>query len=132
MSALLEQQRERFDLIIIDTPPLLPVTDAAVVAAKADGAVVVTRSGKTTQAQIRAAMASLRAIDTRVLGCVLNMQPHKGGNGYYYTYNYAYRREVPSQVPTSVAVTDLLTTDDWEHEESTQLKDAKLSIRSSR
>jgi capsular exopolysaccharide synthesis family protein len=88
MAALLERLRLDFDVVVVDTPPLLPVTDAAVLARAADGVVVVTRSGKTPQARIRAALASLRAIDSRVLGCVLNMQKSRSEEGYYY---YAYQ-----------------------------------------
>jgi capsular exopolysaccharide synthesis family protein len=87
MATLLETLRDEYDIIIVDTPPLLPVTDAAVVATNADGAVLVARWGKTSQARIKMALASLRAVDSRVLGCVLNMQPSKGEAGYYY---YAY------------------------------------------
>lgn len=92
MAALLERQRALFDLIIIDTPPLLPVTDAAVVAAYADGAVLVARAGKTPQQRVRMAAASLRAVDARLLGCVLNMQRSKGATEYYY---YRYNEEQP-------------------------------------
>jgi capsular exopolysaccharide synthesis family protein len=107
MATLLTQLRDEYDIIIMDTPPLLPVTDAAVVAANADGAVLVTRCGKTSQARIRMALASLRAVDSRVLGCVLNMQPSKGDAGYYY---YAYRPERPThgkkeQVSRQIAAT---------------------------
>ncbi|MDT5024874.1 MAG: tyrosine-protein kinase, partial [Micromonosporaceae bacterium] len=86
MAALLVHLRTEFDVILIDTPPLLPVTDAAVVATHADGAVLVTRSGKTAQARVRAALASLRAVDSRVLGCVLNRQRITGEDYYYSTY----------------------------------------------
>ena len=86
MAQLLAQQLEDFDIIVIDTPPLVPVTDAAVLAAIADGAVLVTRSGKTPTAQIKTALARLRAVDARVLGCVLNMQPTKAEEGYYSYY----------------------------------------------
>jgi capsular exopolysaccharide synthesis family protein len=86
MAHLLAHQRDLYDLVVIDTPPLVPVTDAAVLAAMADGAVVVTRSGKTSAAQIVTGLGRLHAIDARVLGCVLNMQPVKGDEGYYAYY----------------------------------------------
>jgi non-specific protein-tyrosine kinase len=86
MAALLETLRDEYDVIILDTPPLLPVTDAAVVATNADGAVLVARWGKTSQARIKMALASLRAVDSRIFGCVLNMQPSKGEAGYYYAH----------------------------------------------
>lgn len=84
MSDLLGRLHDEFDVVVIDAPPLLPVTDAAVVAARADGALLVTRHGKTTQAQVKSAVAALHAVDARVLGCVLNMAPVKGSDNYYY------------------------------------------------
>jgi Mrp family chromosome partitioning ATPase len=50
MRELLDGLRDQYDIILIDSPPLLPVTDAAVVATRADGALLMTRSGKTSQA----------------------------------------------------------------------------------
>ncbi|MCU1656112.1 MAG: protein tyrosine kinase [Pseudonocardiales bacterium] len=91
MEELIANLRTRFDMIIIDTPPLLPVTDAAVVSVLADGAVVVVRHGKTSRAQLTAALQSLDSVGARVLGTVLNMSPRKrwrardgyDGYGYY-------------------------------------------------
>ena len=68
-------------------------TPRRVVAARADGAVVVTRAGKTSQAQVKAALANLRAVEARVLGCVLNMRRVKGGVDYqYYSYTAGPKR----------------------------------------
>lgn len=90
MVNLLAELRTMFDLIVIDTPPLLPVTDGAVAATLADGVVVVVRYGKTTRNQINSSLYSLEAVDARILGCVLSMVPRKGaaatgydGYGYY-------------------------------------------------
>ncbi len=94
MAILLMEQRDEYDLIIIDTPPLLPVTDAAVVAARADGAVLVAGSGRTPQQRIRTAVASLRAVDSRLLGCVLNKQRGKSG-AEYHNYPYDAGRRTP-------------------------------------
>jgi capsular exopolysaccharide synthesis family protein len=84
MVNLLAELRTTFDLIIIDTPPLLPVTDGAVAATQADGVVVVVRYGKTTRNQVSSSLYSLEAVDARVLGCVLSMVPRKGdaASGY--------------------------------------------------
>lgn len=82
MAALLKTMRRMFDIIVIDTPPLLPVTDAAVTAKHADGAVLVVRYGKTKRTQILSAMRSLRSVDARILGTVLNMVPLRGADGY--------------------------------------------------
>jgi hypothetical protein len=69
-------------MIIIDTPPLLPVTDAAVASRLVDGVVVVVRYGKTTRNQVSTALRSLAAVDARVLGTVLTMSPVKGAEAY--------------------------------------------------
>ncbi|MEU4423049.1 polysaccharide biosynthesis tyrosine autokinase [Actinoplanes sp. NPDC024001] len=89
MADLLSELREQFDTIIVDCPPLLPVTDAAVVAARADGALLLARSRKTTSAQITTAVKALRSVDARLLGCVLNMVAAKGPDAYYYYDEYA-------------------------------------------
>jgi capsular exopolysaccharide synthesis family protein len=108
MARLLEEQRERFDIVILDSPPLLPVTDAAVVAAYADGAVLVTRAGKTAHTRVSAAVASLRAVDSRLVGCVLTMARTTRRAGYY---GYSYYRSaagpaltVPSGQPRAAAI----------------------------
>ena len=85
MTSLIEGQRNRFDMIIIDTPPLLPVTDGAVVAVKVDGAILVIRSGRTGGPQVLRAVADLRRVDARLLGCVLNMHPAASETPYYYS-----------------------------------------------
>jgi capsular exopolysaccharide synthesis family protein len=82
MVQLLEALRDRFDVIIINTPPLVPVTDAAVLSAHADGVLVVVRAGKTTRHQLALAMSSLQAVGARVLGTVLNMAPAHRGSDY--------------------------------------------------
>lgn len=87
MTDLLADLRERFDTVLIDCPALLPVTDAAVVAALADGALLLARSGKTTTAQVTTAVNALRAVDARLLGCVLNMLATKGADAHYYYYD---------------------------------------------
>jgi len=92
MSELLDSFRATFDMVIIDCPPLLPVTDGAVAAARADGALLLTRSRKTTSHQVTAAVNALRSVDARLLGCVLNMVPPDGTDPYHY-YGYGYTTE---------------------------------------
>ena len=86
MLTLIRELENDFDLVVIDAPPLLPVTDAAVLAALAGGAIVVVRSGRTSKEQLRRAVENLRAVDARVLGAVLNMVNVKSGRYDYYDY----------------------------------------------
>jgi capsular exopolysaccharide synthesis family protein len=84
MVKLLVEARSLYDLIVIDTPPLLPVTDGAITAAGADGAIVVVRYGKTHATEIERALENLRAVDARLLGTVLNRAPLKGQDSITY------------------------------------------------
>ncbi|MBA2553556.1 MAG: polysaccharide biosynthesis tyrosine autokinase [Geodermatophilaceae bacterium] len=94
MGHLLAELRESHDYVIVDAPPLLPVTDAAVLAVLADGAVIVTRYGSTKREQLRAAADILHGIDARVVGTVLNMvSPKDYGHGYGYGSGYGYGYE---------------------------------------
>jgi Mrp family chromosome partitioning ATPase len=75
--------------VIIDGPPLLPVTDAALLSARADGALIVLRHGKTTRDQLSHAVERVEAVDAKVIGIVFNMAPaKKAGRGYGYGYGY--------------------------------------------
>lgn len=90
MAKLLDSMADIFDLILIDTPPLLPVTDGAVMAARADGAILVVRHGVTSRQQVNLAAAALHKVDAILLGSVLNMTPTKGAESYGYGYGYGY------------------------------------------
>jgi capsular exopolysaccharide synthesis family protein len=97
MEKLLDELREEFEIVILDAPPLLPVTDAALLAARADGALIVTRHGKTTNDQLRHAIERLDAVDAKPVGVVINMSPTTRrdsgyGTGYGYGYGYGYAR----------------------------------------
>lgn len=87
LQTLLSTLRGRFDYIIFDAPPLLPVTDGAVLTALADGAILVARHGHTERDKLARAAENLRSVDGRVLGTILNMVPVKS-SGYDYAYYY--------------------------------------------
>lgn len=84
MADLLASLGATFDVVVIDTPPLLPVTDAAVVATLADGCMLIARHGETTDHQAAKAVGALGAVGARLLGCVLTMTPAKGASAYVY------------------------------------------------
>jgi len=74
--------------VIIDSPPVLPVTDAAVLAHNADGAVLVVSAGRTTRDIMQKALENLAKARARPLGVVLNKVPRKGSDAAYYGYQY--------------------------------------------
>ncbi|WP_280838772.1 polysaccharide biosynthesis tyrosine autokinase [Micromonospora sp. A200] len=69
--------------VIFDAPPLLPVTDAAVLARATDGALVVTRVGSTKADELATSIEALRDVDARILGVVANRVKRKNKDGYY-------------------------------------------------
>jgi receptor protein-tyrosine kinase len=89
MKSLLRALRERFDIVLIDAPPLLPVTDAALLAAASDGAILVVRHGKTTRDQVSLAVGRLQSVDARLIGTVVNMTPARRSSYGYGYYGYA-------------------------------------------
>jgi capsular exopolysaccharide synthesis family protein len=96
---LLQDLRQSFDFVVIDAPPLLPVSDAAVLAGETDGALLVVRHGHTKQDQVQAAVETLRAVNARLVGSVLTFVPDKrrfGRRKDAYTY-------ASSAKPTHVA-----------------------------
>lgn len=86
MSALIDELREQFDVILIDTPPLLAVTDAQVLATKCDGYVLVLDQGKVKRDIAMKAKANLEKVGARILGVVINNVKRKKSEGYYYYY----------------------------------------------
>lgn len=81
MLDIIGQLGERFELIIFDTPPVLPVTDATVLARLVDGVVLVAMVGSTTRDRLSKAVNSLRKLDVRIVGVVSN---GTAGIGDYY------------------------------------------------
>lgn len=76
--------------LIIDAPPLLPVTDAAVVTRLAGGAIVVVAANKTRREHLRTAADSIDSVGGRILGLVFNMASTKGPDAHRYGYAYGY------------------------------------------
>src|ERR1019366_5917396 len=85
---LLQRMRQEFDMVIVDTPPMLQMPDARVLGRLADGVILVVRSAKTTKETAAAAVQRLEEDGTRVLGTVLNeWDPRKtSGGGYEFGY----------------------------------------------
>ena len=90
MKALLDDFANTFDVVICDAPPLLPVTDAAVLSRLTAGAIVVTAAGRTTTHQLDGALDALETVGAKVAGLVMTMAPTKGPDSYMYGYGYGY------------------------------------------
>ncbi|MBT2658633.1 CpsD/CapB family tyrosine-protein kinase [Bacillus sp. ISL-18] len=75
---------EVFDVVLFDTPPLLAVTDAQILANKCEGTILVVSSGKTEKDQLVKAKELLDAAQSKLLGVVLNNKEMKDSNTYYY------------------------------------------------
>jgi capsular exopolysaccharide synthesis family protein len=90
MEDLIFTLANRYDVVVIDAPPLLPVTDAAVLAAASDGAVLVIRHGRTRREEVQRAVQALGAVNGKLLGTVLNFAPKRKRGGGYDGYGYGY------------------------------------------
>ncbi|MCW2750045.1 MAG: capsular biosynthesis protein [Aeromicrobium sp.] len=97
MRALIGELRQRYEVVLIDAPPLLPVTDASLLASISDGAILVVRHGRTGREQVRTATERLQAVGAPLLGTVLSMSPAKELARYGYGYGYGYGPEYFSQ-----------------------------------
>jgi capsular exopolysaccharide synthesis family protein len=86
---LLKEASECYDQVFVDSPPVIPVSDARVLAASCDGTILTLRAGKSTRRLADQALDALAAVGAHVLGVVVNDVTLKR-NGQYYQY-YSYR-----------------------------------------
>jgi succinoglycan biosynthesis transport protein ExoP len=99
MGEIIDCLLEESDLVLIDTPPVLSVTDAAALAPNVDGVILVVKPGKTQLAALGQTIEALRGVGARILGVVLNdVEPKNRRYGYYYhryysKYSYYYSAE---------------------------------------
>lgn len=85
MANVLEEVRARYDFVLLDTAPILPVTDSLILASLVDGSIVVARFKKTRRQQLAGTIDSLAGVNARLLGVVLNgVNPLK--QEPYYTF----------------------------------------------
>ncbi|GAA5038069.1 polysaccharide biosynthesis tyrosine autokinase [Microbacterium fluvii] len=88
METLLDVLERDFDVLLCDAPPLLPVTDAAILARRTSGAIVAVSAGRTTRHQLQGAIDALDTVDAKVAGIALTMVPTRGPDSYYTAYGY--------------------------------------------
>ncbi|MEA5456998.1 polysaccharide biosynthesis tyrosine autokinase [Sinomonas sp. JGH33] len=89
MHSLVRRLENEFDYVLFDAPPVLPVTDAAVLSKTAGGAILVVAAGKTHRSQLGATVTALENVGARLYGFVLSMLPVQGPHAYgYQSYGY--------------------------------------------
>ncbi len=99
MAKVIQHLRVAYELVVIDTPPLGPVTDGVILATLVDAVVLVVRQGHTKRRQIRDALAGLAAVEARVVGTVLNQVPRRGPDGAPMS---SYRYDLPLATPAKL------------------------------
>jgi tyrosine-protein kinase Etk/Wzc len=89
MARLMERAQAEADVVLMDSPPILPVTDAEVVAAQAvDGVLLVVRAGQTSKRALALARKRLERVGAKLVGAVLNCVPDARRDSYYYGSYY--------------------------------------------
>ncbi|MGW5607997.1 polysaccharide biosynthesis tyrosine autokinase [Streptomyces sp. NPDC003753] len=98
MKEVLRELADTYEVVIIDTAPLLPVADTVGLASLSQGTLLVVRAAKTNRDQVRTAVESLERVGVRVLGTVFSMAPvsKQGRYGRYGTYGYGSYGELPA------------------------------------
>ncbi len=91
MKTTLDAMKEKFDIVLFDSPPIIAVTDAAVLSSQLDGVILVIKSGQTDREAAFRAYTLLKNVKTRILGALLNGVHIESMYGsYYYYYHYYY------------------------------------------
>ena len=86
MRSLVDDLAKRFDIVLIDSPPVLPVADALILSGYADAVLLVVAAGHTRRAELRRAVGKLAQASAPVVGAVLNKATAQDGYGYYGGY----------------------------------------------
>jgi succinoglycan biosynthesis transport protein ExoP len=104
MALLITELESQFDFVLVDLPPLLPVTDAALVSKLTRGALLVVAAGRTHRAEFAGAVGVLENVDAHIAGVIMTMLPTKGpdAQGYgaygYGKYGYTSTAVNPAQI----------------------------------
>lgn len=93
MKLLLNEMSKNFDFILLDSPPLLRVTDSLTLGKLVDGTLLVTRSGKTSYDMLESGLGKIRGMNITLLGAVVNGITATIGSDKYYSYDDYYREE---------------------------------------
>jgi len=97
MKFLVDYMESKYDMIIFDSPPLVAVTDAALLAGNVDGILLVVEAGALPRELLRQGLERLASVKANILGCILNNVNLQKGSQYYYYYRYYHYDYTPSQ-----------------------------------
>ncbi len=92
MKAFMEELTQHFDRVIIDSPPVISVADAAVIASQVDGTILVSRAGFVPRHLCLQAKSAIESVNGRIVGCVLNSVHSAHLPYYYHQYYHEYGR----------------------------------------
>lgn len=84
MSAFLEEMKDHFDYIILDTPPVQAVADAQILSTKVDGTIIVVRAGVTKKEDVHDTVNTLKKVNANIIGTVLHAVDNSKNKYYYY------------------------------------------------
>jgi tyrosine-protein kinase Etk/Wzc len=91
MTRALEEMKAMYDIVLFDSPPIIAVTDAAVLSSRLDGVILVVKAGQTDREAAFRAYTLLKNVNSRILGVLLNgVQIESMYGSYYYYYHYYY------------------------------------------
>ena len=91
MAKLIGQLKDNFDFILVDTPPVLAVSDALVLGSRLDGAILVVRGGRTPREALRTAQEKMAAHKIKSVGVIINDVRMRDFDGYGGSSYYGYR-----------------------------------------
>lgn len=104
MREVLNKLKDTADYVLIDAPPVLPVTDAAILSTYASGSLLISSVGQTRQQDLEQAIDSLENVGGKVLGLIVNKVPMRGSaNSGFITYKYVDKAENAKSKPSRVA-----------------------------
>ncbi|MFO7557619.1 MAG: polysaccharide biosynthesis tyrosine autokinase [Desulfobacterales bacterium] len=95
MGQLLDSLRKKYARVIVDTPPIVSVTDALVLSRMVDRVLLVIRSGETPRPAVKSSLAQLQTVNAKILGAILNAVGVGRDSYYYYQYSHYYYGEDP-------------------------------------
>ncbi len=131
MRTVLDELLERFEMVILDTPPLQAVTDAAVLSSITDGTLLVGAAGKTRRQAVVRACATLERVGARVIGAALNGATTRDGEEasvWYFGYYTTAPGDEPPARPSPAAPSATMTrTEGWPMRRPDSTKEPRTS-----